>query len=601
MSEGPDRTNQMPSKDAGATPSQSKSPSRASTLFSTHGPIVLVAAVALWLTDPYTQADSPGYANEVVQYGETPLFSQGNILWEFGHLVWRPLGWALLQLASLLETPSTTWDATLLVLRALTWVSVASALITVVLWHSLALRASRSRFLAFALVLGLASTNSFLLYAQNGSSYVPGLCCATLGLWLVVEALSRESPRSLWALGAGCAMALAALLWFPYILSVPGIAAAAIFWQARAEHTTRPQWRKRLRFAALAVASFTLLVLAVYLAAGWIRGLRSASQYIAWLSDSSHGWSQSLKVARMATGLPRSFVNLSRDGILWKRFLFDDPYSPVGLSDLLIRAGLWKLTAFYVMAVAVVWNCLKSRFGRESLAIVAATAVPLFFFAIFLFEPGSAERYFPAFPFLTLALAGAIDPGRSSRISVLAILISFGVMVSTNLYYMSSLSVNREVDHTLSRLVLLKPHLHSTSVVFALTYADPACAFRRDFPFHPFNSAGGIVIFDLVEIATERILTWKEDFARKALSTWEAGGDVWVTKRVWAKHPLTDWHWVEGDDPRICWEDLYTFFEPLQINGGTGGRDGFSRISAGSENHKVLLDLLRYTEPAAEP
>lgn len=605
MPEGPDRANQTPDAGPRARPSRSISAwaglvAGVTTFSNTHGLILLVVAVVFWLTVPYSQADSPGYANEVVQYREIPLLSQGNILWEFGHLVWRPLGWVLLQLAGPWENAATAWDAALLVLRALTLVSLATALVTVVLWHSLALRASRSRRVAFAVTVGLAFTHSFLLYAQNGSSYIPGLCFATLGLWLVVEAMERPSRGKLLPVAAGCAVAISALLWFPYILSVPGVAAAAIFWQGSIERPATVSCRDRLRVAALIVSCFTLVLITVYVTMGWVRGIRSISQHADWLGESSHGVSQSLNLVRMATGLPRSFINLDRDGVLWKRFLFHDPYAPVGLLDLLLRGGLWKLAAFYAMAAAIVWNCWKSPGGRRSLAILAAGATPVFLFAVFLFEASGPERYFPAFAFLALALASAAGASSSSRTAALSVMIPLGLMAATNLYSMSSRQVSLGVDETLDRLAPLKANLRPESVVFALSYADRACSFRRDYPFHAFNSDGGIVILDLVEIAAERVNTWKEEFAHNTLQTWESGGDVWVTQRVWAERPLPDWYWTEGDDPRISWTDLPAFFQLFEIGGRTEGDDGFNRIKTSDANRRLLTDVLAVSGRGAQ-
>jgi hypothetical protein len=78
-----------------ASTSQAGLAARTATLAATHGPAVLVVVLAFWLTVPYTQADSPGYASEIVQYRDVALLSEGNVLWEFGHLIWRPIGWAL--------------------------------------------------------------------------------------------------------------------------------------------------------------------------------------------------------------------------------------------------------------------------------------------------------------------------------------------------------------------------------------------------------------------------------------------------------------------------------------------------------------------------
>jgi hypothetical protein len=294
----------------------------------------------------------------------------------------------------------------------------------------------------------------------------------------------------------------------------------------------------------------------------------------------------------MATGLPRSFINLDLDGVWWKRFLFKDPYAPVSLTVLIFRAGLWKLATFYLLAAAIVWNGFRSPASRRSLAILAVAAAPLFLFAVFLFEPGSPERYFPAFPFLALAMASGIAVYRSSRLAATTIVVALGLTAATNLYFMSPWRVNLGVDQTTQRLAPFKGDTQGGNAVFTLGSKDPACNFRRDYPFHEFNSDGGVPIIDLVEIANERVDTWKEEFAHKTLRAWDSGRTVWVTQRVWSRQPLPEWYWAEGDDPRVSWADLPAFFEPLESSGQTEGDDGFRRIEPSAANRRLLAGAL---------
>jgi hypothetical protein len=239
--------------------------------------------------------------------------------------------------------------------------------------------------------------------------------------------------------------------------------------------------------------------------------------------------------------------------------------------------------------------------GRRSLAILAAAAGPLLLFAVFLFEPGSPERYFPAFAFLSLAMASAIRAYPSSRTAALTILVALAVTAATNLYFMSPYRVRRGVDDTTGRLAAFKGGPSTQSAVFALGSKDAACNFRRDYPFHAFNSDGGVPIIDLVEIANERVDTWRGEFAQKALQAWDSGRDVWVTKRVWAESPLPEWYWAEGDDPRIAWTDLPAFFQPLETAGETEGRDGFRRIEPSDANRLLLSSVLAASRYEASP
>ena len=66
-------------------------------------PCVLSAAafvMVLVVTRATILGDTGYYVSQIVPYlGQSPN-GKGNLLWEFGHLLWRPLGWALTTLLS---------------------------------------------------------------------------------------------------------------------------------------------------------------------------------------------------------------------------------------------------------------------------------------------------------------------------------------------------------------------------------------------------------------------------------------------------------------------------------------------------------------------
>jgi hypothetical protein len=155
------------------------------------------------------------------------------------------------------------------------------------------------------------------------------------------------------------------------------------------------------------------------------------------------------------------------------------------------------------------------------------------------------------------------------------------------------------VHQTTQRLAPFKGDTQGGNAVFTLGSKDPACNFRRDYPFHEFNSDGGVPIIDLVEIANQRVDTWKEEFAHKTLRAWDSGRTVWVTQRVWSRQPLPEWYWAEGDDPRISWADLPAFFEPLESSGQTEGDDGFRRIEPNAANRRLLAGALAESDGQA--
>jgi len=95
-------------------------------------------------------------------------------------------------------------------------------------------------------------------------------------------------------------------------------------------------------------------------------------------------------VRRTIFGFAHSFIDLGKDGVLFKRFLLHDPYNPVSLRQL-VRLSLWKLALFYAVVLAIATRLARS--GRSNvLAICALSAGPVLVFAVFWFG-GDIERY----------------------------------------------------------------------------------------------------------------------------------------------------------------------------------------------------------------
>ena len=70
--------------------------------------------------------------------------------------------------------------------------------------------------------------------------------------------------------------------------------------------------------------------------------MRSADDFRAWISESSHGIRGIGGLQRAVIGFGRSLVNMDRLGLVAKRYLLEDPYNPTTLADV-GRAGLFRL------------------------------------------------------------------------------------------------------------------------------------------------------------------------------------------------------------------------------------------------------------------
>jgi hypothetical protein len=223
--------------------------------------------------------------------------------------------------------------------------------------------------------------------------------------------------------------------------------------------------------------------------------------------------------------------------------------------------------------------------GRRACAVLALAALPVLLFAVLVFEPSSPERYFPALPFLLLVLAagvGRLPAHRAGAAFVLGALATLGV-----LNVRAAWPTRTAPASTLEAAASLQQRLPPASLVALPTLRDPLYRFVANRPFHRLNRPQ-LPVYDVVKIATRQVESWREEFADRALDSWRRGGDVWVSSRLTAERPQADGGWVEGDDPRIGWSDLTTFFRSLVFDARVGGDDGFQRVAKGEPNLAVL-------------
>lgn len=513
--------------------------------------------VLLWATRGYYLGDTNTYVIEIARnFGRAPFGAAGG-LWEFGHLLWRPFGWLLLEASAPFARASEGGLAAVCAF-ALIAVNAIAGLVTVLLWFAMARELVASRVVALSIAAAFACGNAFLTYVHSGSSYVPGLLSVTLAIWIARRPGGRVR---LWVSAA--LVALAALLWFPYVLSFPGVLLL--------------HGRDGIGRVARFTAVFAAFLIAGFAAGALAGGIRTPAEARAWVADSSHGWSQSQRVLRLATGLPRTLLYLGKDGVLYRRYLRKDPYAPTPISAL-VRASLWKLAAFYLFAACLLYALLKAP-ARPQLALLAAGALPVLAFAVLLFEPGSAERYFPAWPFLLVAVAWVLrDFPAGRRVPQLAVAAFLVAMAATNVAAMWRPRIDAEDRAPAERLAEIQAAgLRPGSLVAIVTNQDAIERLSNRALFAPANRLP-LRLYDVVEPGTDRVSVWREGFATEALNAWSRGGDVWVSKRFWQQRPRPEWDWVEGDDRRIAWDELPRFFGALPFDRDTGGIDGFVRL-----------------------
>ena len=519
--------------------------------------------------------DTVGYAQNILAFDRDRTAGLKDF-WDFGHLLWRPLGWLLFRAFGGWFSYTKTGESNLTVVALLIAVSILSGLIAFLLVQALATRFLDRGWAAGFVAVAFVCFHGFLNYVQTGSSYIAGLMWLTLALWLAVRGTEDDRRARAYSILSGAAAALSVLFWLPYIVAVPGVLAVFVV-------------RRRIGLAAVTLASAAVLTCAGYAVALVALDIHTFTALREWATASGHGSAQTRRLLRMASGLPRSFLWIGDEGALIKRYLLHDPYTHVTLSEIVLEQ-FWRLVVFYAAAGAMLWVLLRASGGRLVLWILAAAAVPVLLFAVLVFEPGSIERYLPLYPFLCLAVAFCLSCYRQHRVAVAGVVVFLSIAILLNVAALSRSSVLAHHRPTRERALSLENKVGPQGLVALLSLADDLYQLAVSFPFDPAVRRTSLPVYDVVQVSNARVLTWRREFAQKALHSLDQGQAVWVSKRLLAERPEPSWGWTEGDDPNVSWKDLRPFFSRLNYSEDVGGSDGFLRLAASDENKAFLSE-----------
>lgn len=536
-----------------------------------YGPVLIMYVLATSVTNAYSMGDTRIYVAHILE-------SSGYAFWDFGHVLWRPLGWLLdstFRPLTRLVSGEDPRVAVTLTLMAVSWIA---GLVSVLLVHALARRFCRREWIVYFITVGFLCANAFINYAQTGHSYIPGLALLLLGLVLVTD--GEKTRGSFWtALLAGVALAVAVGMWFVFVLSVPAVLVSPLFLFGFN--------KSRLRLAGQTVVVFAVVISLIYSAVAIHLGIYSVAGLQAWIASSAHGGYGMKGIPRMVFSFARSIIHMGNDGRIFKRYIVKDPLNPVSLLDLL-RLSWWKLVLFYVFSFSVLLNLLFSRLGRGALALFLLSAIPLAIFALFLFEAGTIDRYLPLYPMMFLALSVSLGNDKLRSVPRFAAAVFVIAAVISNISATSTVTLNRQQAEVAARIGDLQPLLKPVgSRVITVGQEDPVYGLNVNFPFHLLNRSGFSTDM-MADRGNEQVLRWRNIFATKTLALWVKGGDVWVTKRIFHSRPRAEWEWVEGDDPRVTWNDLYSFFSQLEFGQSVGGEDGFVLLWRSPKNEQFL-------------
>ena len=538
-------------------------------------PLVAIYILVLWATASLNIGDTPVYVDAILRVesgGSKRFWDQGGFLsfWEFGHLLWRPLGWLTFKALRPLLDPDFRAGVTQTLL-ILNWVF---GLISVLSLYALVFQISQRRWASYVAAVGFILTNAFLNYAQSGCSYVPGLALLILGFYLMVDA-GAEIKASRWkTMAAGLALAGAIGMWFPYFCAIPAALAAPLILFGPG--------RPVLRTVLSATITCVLATVFIYGAAIGALGLRSVTEVSQWVRSSSHEVTENRGVSRVLFGIPRALINMGADSVYFKRFLTRDAYNPVSLFDL-ARRSLWKIAFAYLFLLALTVGLYV--FDRRVLVLFLVNVLPVVAFAIF-FAGGVLERYFPMFPMIFVALAcclSAKETGRLVRYVLFGFILVAGVV---NGIALSKPVVEAEREATLARVRELFPLVNENTRVFVAPQDQLwGSAGRLQFERQTSNN---FHVDPVAILGTAQVPQWRRDVAGQTLAAWDAGHDVWISKRLRSSYPKSEWNWTEGEDSRIRWIELHDFFAPLETNASAGGDDGFLKLTPTENNRRLL-------------
>jgi hypothetical protein len=530
--------------------------------------VTFIYLAAITVTDAYFMADTVWYAQDISR----------NELWERGHLYWRPLGallWSGAQPLPGLSSTNPAHDISYL----LTMASVATGLLSVYsLYGIIQILCCRrdgrppAVWIVLATIAAFVFSRGFLNYVQTGASYAPGLSFLLCGIYVSLCSQVIQKWKPAIGLAAGCLLGVSVCLWLPYVFAIPGAVLLPMLLFGRN--------RGNVVAALSAAASFSVLTAVSYLLVARQMEIDSVTGLTNWILASPPN--NISGVARAIYGFARSFIAMGGDGLIYKRFLLGDPHNPVQFHEL-FRLSLFQLILFYCFLAAILFNSSRSPFGRRILWAWLISAIPVLGFAVH-WSGGDVERYLALYPSIFICMALSLGPEKKSKLG-LGVTLVFGVcMIATNVLSMSKPALAKRDENSVQRLQVLLPVFKQGSVLVVVSPRDGLFHFNHNVPFHPINRDHGEFVH---RVKPTRM---KEAFANLALTTWESGGDVWISKQLLEETPEKNLGWVDAEKS-IKWSDMYQFFRSLNTKNAVGADDGFVMLAQTEGNSARIRDI----------
>ena len=508
-------------------------------------------------------------------------------LWEAGHVLWRPAGYALSPVFLRLIPDRLAWTPALKIGYGLTLLSLLCGLAGSLLVYDLSRRLMRNPLAALVPVALFVWGDGVLAYSQSSSSYIAGLFLLLAGIWWEARAPGFRGAAAVPAVLFG----MAGLFWLPYVIAIPAACAAPKILPMPETADRNISWSRVLLSCcgAAAVVGAGLLLAAV------LAGIHSPKEFVAWALASGHGMRQNRQAIRAVTGCSRLFLDLGADTIYLKRFLFHDPYHHVGRLEL-IRRILWRPAVFYIFMAAVFWATWHSPRGRRSLALLSLCGVPALAAAILVFEPSSPERFFPVLPFLLLAVAAGWEGQWRGALWARCAVCLFAVLLPAmnGPTFIGRFSQWHQV--VAEQVTEFRSIAAPGDALLGVLLSEPIIDLATQHPFDSLNRPREIPSTWAVDLMNVHAAQWPTRVARFVLDNWREGRATWLEKAALADAPSDRLLWAEGDNPNVRWRDVPAFFRTLEFDRESSGADGFVRIAQSAGNEARFRGLTEGTE-----
>jgi hypothetical protein len=529
--------------------------------------------------------DTRDYANSIVaRFGDRDLY-----FWEFGHLLWRPVGYAAVFVARL--TPGGEQASSFpLTVRLLVDMSVVAGALTLIAFLAWLKRLGVAWMPAVVATLAMGLSCTLLNYAQTGTAYIPALSLLCVALWSVARA-DDIAPGRISLLGVA-AISLSVLLWLPMIFVVPAVVLSPL--------VLRGDTPTRRHVTGMTFALAALFIECAYGAVVLVKGLHSFPALTSWVASASHGIHDSGGLSRAIVGFARSVLSTDQLGLVAKRHMLGDPYNPASLGDV-VRGGLYRLVVFYGAIAAIIILLVRTSRGRRALIEFALFAAPVLVMAV-AWQGGDLERYLPLFPalFMLLAVALAAIPPAAQRVAAAGVVVALCVLNIPDFDRGKTTRVCAEVARRLA--FVPADTTHPPLVVTPLNSDEVTQARGLCASVAQLEDAKRLRVVGLITPHEKLARLWRTVFATDVTKAWSAGSRVWLSTRAYATRPASDWGWAEGDDPSVHWRDLSAFLGRLDRARSRGNGDEFVEILPTSANLRILdsaagsvqLDTMRF-------